>query len=221
MSRLQNDVVADAVKEVLQHALYGKKRNFLETIEIQISLKNYDPSKDKRFSGTVVLPHIVRPKFRVCVIGNDKVIDECKAKGIEYRSKADLEALKKDKKLVKKLAAQYHAFIASADLVRQIPRLLGPGLNKAGKFPVVLGANEDVTTKVVTLKASVKFQLKSKKTTALSVAVANVGMSQGDIEQNITLALNFLVSLLKKNWQNVRRVYLKSTMGPSHAIFGI
>lgn len=28
---------------------------FLETVELQISLKNYDPQKDKRFSGTVRL----------------------------------------------------------------------------------------------------------------------------------------------------------------------
>ena len=30
-----------------------KKRNFLETVELQVGLKNYDPQKDKRFSGTV------------------------------------------------------------------------------------------------------------------------------------------------------------------------
>jgi len=29
-----------------------KKRNFVETVELQIALKNYDPQKDKRFSGT-------------------------------------------------------------------------------------------------------------------------------------------------------------------------
>jgi large subunit ribosomal protein L10Ae len=40
------------VKEVLQHA-QEKKRNFVETIELQIGLKNYDPQRDKRFSGTV------------------------------------------------------------------------------------------------------------------------------------------------------------------------
>ena len=38
-----------------------KKRKFAETIDLQIGLKNYDPQKDKRFSGTVkyVLPHLV------------------------------------------------------------------------------------------------------------------------------------------------------------------
>lgn len=30
-----------------------KKRNFVETVELQIGLKNYDPQRDKRFSGTV------------------------------------------------------------------------------------------------------------------------------------------------------------------------
>ena len=42
----------------------------------------------------------------------------------------DLKKLNKDKKKVKKLAAQYDAFLASDTLIKQIPRLLGPGLNK-------------------------------------------------------------------------------------------
>lgn len=47
----------------------------------------------------------------------------------------DVEALKKmnkNKKLVKKLAKSYHAFLASEAIIQQIPRLLGPSLNKAG-----------------------------------------------------------------------------------------
>ena len=30
-----------------------KPRKFLETVDLQVGLKNYDPQKDKRFSGTV------------------------------------------------------------------------------------------------------------------------------------------------------------------------
>lgn len=40
---------------------------FVESVELQISLKNYDPQKDKRFSGTVrfglLLSH---PTFSLC-----------------------------------------------------------------------------------------------------------------------------------------------------------
>lgn len=45
-----------------------------------------------------------------------------------------LKKLNKNKKLVKKLAKKYHAFLASESVIKQIPRLLGPGLNKAGKY---------------------------------------------------------------------------------------
>jgi large subunit ribosomal protein L10Ae len=54
----------------------------------------------------------------------------------------------------------------------------------------------------------------------LGVAVANVGMKSEDVQANTTLAVNFMVSLLSKNWQQVKRLYVKSTMGPSHRIFG-
>ncbi|KAA8516824.1 hypothetical protein F0562_017358 [Nyssa sinensis] len=51
----------------------------------------------------------------------------------EYMDVEGLKKLNKNKKLVKKLAKKYHAFLASEAVIKQIPRLLGPGLNKAGK----------------------------------------------------------------------------------------
>jgi len=52
MSKVSRDQLYESVGEVLKGST-EKKRNFLETIELQITLKNYDPQKDKRFSGTV------------------------------------------------------------------------------------------------------------------------------------------------------------------------
>lgn len=43
----------------------AKERKFKETIELQVGLKNYDPQKDKRFSGTVKLPYTPRPSMKV------------------------------------------------------------------------------------------------------------------------------------------------------------
>lgn len=50
--------VRGSVKDLLAEANGEKKRKFVETVELQIGLKNYDPQRDKRFSGTVksVLP---------------------------------------------------------------------------------------------------------------------------------------------------------------------
>ena len=53
----------------------------------------------------------------------------------------------------------------------------------------------------------------------MSVAVGNVDMADEMLVQNIHLAMNFLVSLLKKHWQNVRSLYIKSTMGPAQRLY--
>ena len=52
-SKLSVSSVRANVKQILAEANGDKKRNFVETIELQIGLKNYDPQRDKRFSGTV------------------------------------------------------------------------------------------------------------------------------------------------------------------------
>ena len=52
-SKLSISTVRSSIKELLADANGEKKRNFVETIELQIGLKNYDPQRDKRFSGTV------------------------------------------------------------------------------------------------------------------------------------------------------------------------
>merc|ERR1711935_143397 len=212
MSKVSRDQLYESVQFVLKGST-EKKRKFLETIELQITLKNYDPQKDKRFSGTVKLPNIPRPTQKICVIGDAAHNDEAEGKEVPFMSADDLKKLNKDKKLVKK----HDAFLASESLIKQIPRLLGPGLNKAGKFPTMLTHSDDMIAKVNDIKATVKFQM--KKVLCLNVAVGNVGMTEDQIVQNLNLSINFLVSLLKKNWQNVKSLYIKSTMGPPQRLY--
>jgi large subunit ribosomal protein L10Ae len=38
-------------------------------------------------------------------------------------------------------------------------------------------------------------------------------LTEDQLVANITMSLNFLVSLLKKHWQNVGSVTIKATMG--------
>jgi large subunit ribosomal protein L10Ae len=188
-----------------------KQRKFQETIELQVGLKNYDPQKDKRFSGTVRLPYIPRPRMKICVLGDVKHCEQASAIAIESRTVEDLKKMNKNKKLVKKLAQGYHAFLASDSVIKQIPRLLGPGLNKAGKFPSPIKADRTLEDQVKEIKATIKFQL--KKVLCMGVAIGHVEMTETEIRTNIMYSVNFLVSLLKKNWQNVRCLYIKSTMG--------
>lgn len=216
MSKLNREALTECLQAVLQGSK-DKKRNFLETVELQVSLKNYDPQKDKRFSGTVRLKHTPKPKMKICILGDASHCDEAKANDLPFMDAESLKKLNKNKKLVKKLAKKYDAFLASDSLIKQIPRLLGPGLNKAGKFPTMLTHSENMMQKIQDVKGTIKFQM--KKVLCLAVAIGHVDMSDEELYANTLLAVNFLVSLLKKNWQNVRSLYVKSTMGRPQRLY--
>lgn len=192
-----------------------KERKFTQTVELQVSLKDYDPQKDKRFVGTVVLPNIPRPKLKICIIADQKHLDEVAANNIDIETTTldHLKKFNKDKKLIKKWAKKYSLLLATDALIKKIPTVLGPVLNRIGMFPQPISHNEPLQKKVDDVKGTVKWQL--KKVTNLNVAVANESMTDEQVRQNIVMSLNFLASLLKKQWQNIRKVYIKTSMGNS------
>ncbi|QPC74019.1 hypothetical protein HYE68_004771 [Fusarium pseudograminearum] len=171
MSKITVANVRTQVGELLEYSNETKKRNFLETVELQIGLKNYDPQRDKRFSGSIRLPSIPRPNMSICILA----------------------------------------------LIKQIPRLLGPGLSKAGKFPTPVSHADDLTGRINEVKSTIKFQL--KKVLCMGVAVGNVEMTQEQLVGNIMLAINYLVSLLKKGWQNVGSLTIKASMSPPKRLY--
>jgi len=120
---------------------------------------------------------------------------------LEYMSVEDLKKLNKNKKLVKKLAKKYEALLASETLIKQIPQMLGPGLSKAGNFPTPISHSEYLSEKLTEVRSTIKFQFK-KALLRLGVAIGHVQMTDEQVLGNVMLSINFLVSLLKKNWQN-------------------
>lgn len=105
----------------------------------------------------------------------------------------------------------------------------------AGKFPTPVSHSEDLGNKLTEVRSTIKFQL--KKVLCLGVAVGHVQMTDDQVLGNVMLSkfiiycpilpfphsccsgINFLVSLLKKNWQNVKSLHIKTTMGKPVRLF--
>lgn len=210
-SKITYQNVLDAVTELRQKQV--KARKFVETVELQIALKDYDPQKDKRFVGSVRLPTVPRPKLKICIIADAKHAEEVAKNNLDV-DVTDLETLKKfnkDKKLVKGWAKKYALLLASDTVLKKVPVVVGPILNRINRFPQVVSHNTPLAQTLEDTRASVKFQL--KKVTCMACAVGRVDMTDDDIAANITMALNFLASLLKKGWFNLKSVVIKTTMG--------
>ena len=65
MSKINSDFLKKAISDVLKER---KQRKFLETVELQVGLRDYDP--DKRFNGSVRLPSRAYNKIRVLINSN-------------------------------------------------------------------------------------------------------------------------------------------------------
>jgi|EP00359_Climacostomum_virens_P001275 large subunit ribosomal protein L10Ae len=214
MSKIPPQQLMESIQAILKNR---KERKFKESIDLQVNLKNYDPQKDKRFSGSMKLPNVCRPRMTVCLICDLVHEDIAKKAGVPTQNQDELKKLNKNKKLVKKMCNQYDAFLCSESIIKNVPRLVGPHMNRAGKFPTVCGQNENLAEKINELQSTVKFQL--KKVLCLGTCVGHVDMTEEQVRQNTVMAINFLVSLLKKNWQNLKSAYIKTTMGAPQRIY--
>lgn len=214
MSKLSVPQLDEAIQNVLK---IDKPRKFKESIDLQVNLKNYDPQKDKRFSGSLRLPNMCRPRMTVCLLCDLVHEDIAKKVGVPTMNQEELKKLNKNKKLVKKMCNQYDAFLCSESIIKTVPRLVGPQMHRMGKFPTVCTQSESLPEKVVELQATIKFQL--KKVLCLGTCIGHLEMSEEEVRQNVVMAINFLVSLLKKNWQNLKSAYIKSSMGKPQRIF--
>ena len=105
MSKVSTEHLKTCIAKVLEGS-QEKKREFMETVELQIGLKNYDPQKDKRFAGTIKLPHIPRPKLRICILGDAFHCEKAAGLGLDFKNADGLKAFNKNKKLIKKFGAR-------------------------------------------------------------------------------------------------------------------
>lgn len=154
----------------------------------------------------------------MCVLANAAHIEEAVSNNIPYIDVDGLKAFNKDKTKIKKWAKKYDVLLASDSVAKQTTKLLGNVLVKMGLFPVTLAEGEKITAKIDELRHTVKFQ--SKKASCLGTAIGTIETGEDNIRQNLTMAINFLVSLMKKGWQNVGTLHIKTSMGKSYRIFG-
>jgi large subunit ribosomal protein L1 len=120
-----------------------------------------------------------------------------------------------DKKVAKKLAAEYDYFIAQADIMPRVATVFGRTFGPRGKMPnpklgSVLPGKAPVEPLYERLQKTVKVQ--AKKSPNVQVKVGTEDMKDEDLVENITQVFNQILSHLPKEKSNIKRVLLKKTM---------
>jgi len=214
MSKINQDALKKSIDWIRENR---KQRNYVETADLQIMLRDYNPDKEKRFNSSVVLPNQAKSVIKVCVIGNVKHVDMCKAAGIPCMDLDGIKKFNKQGKPVKKWARTFDFLLVSDTLNKQVAAQIGKILSSVHKLPLILAESEKPADKIKELSFSCRWRMKKVPWLAQGVGIDT--LKDEEIRQNINKSMNFLISLLPKGWQNIKTVHLKFTMGRVQRIF--
>lgn len=204
----------DAVKKALEN---HKKRNFTETVDISINLKDIDLSVPKnRIQDDIILPNGRGRQVRVCVIGGNEMVAKAKSFADRVLTADELGKIAEDKKLAKKMANEFDFFIAEATLMPVVGKRLGMVLAPRGKMPKPIQPGADPKPIIEALRKTVTVRSKDRKT--FHAPVGTVEMTPEQIAENIDMVLKRVIGKLERGTQNIGSVYVKTTMGPAERI---
>lgn len=206
--------IVTAVKKALEHS---PKRNFVQTVDLSINLKDVDLSIPKnRIQEDIVLPHGRGKPIKVCVIGSGEMLIKAKEVADRVVSVEELGTIADDKKQAKKMANEFEYFIAEAPLMPTIGKRLGIVLGPRGKMPKPIPPGADPKPMIDNLRKSVSIRSKDNMTFHTSVGTAD--MTPEDIADNIELIFKRIGLKLEKGTLNIRSAFVKTTMGPSEKV---
>ena len=202
----------------VQKALEGaKKRNFVETVELAVNLKDVDLSVPKnRITEDVILPNGRGKAVRVCVIGGGELALKAKDVADLVITPEELQTIAEDKKQAKKIANSTNYFIAEAPLMAVVGKRLGTVLGPRGKMPKPIPPGADPTGMIESLRKTVSVRTKDRITFHAPVGTADMPVEQ--IAENIDALLKRIELKLEKGRMNIESSYVKTTMGPSERL---
>jgi large subunit ribosomal protein L1 len=206
------DNIEEAVKQAIAEA---PARKFSESVDLAINLHNLDLSiPGNRVDAEVILPHGLGKPTKIAVFAAGETALRAKSAGADRVISGDeIKELGGDKRAARKLAEEYKFFIAETQFMPVIGKSLGSILGKRGKMPIPLPPTQDVTPQINRLKNMVRIRSRDRPTFHLTVG--NRNMDSKEISENVEAVITKIDQTLKDGRQNLKSVYVKTTMGPA------
>ena len=202
--------IIDAVKEAKEQA---KPRNFTQSIDVIINLKDLDVRKpENRFSEEVALPNGRGKPIKIGVIADGELALAAKNAGVDVViSKEDLQEFGKDIKAAKKVVNSVDSFIAQADMMPLVGRFLGRILGPRNKMPKPVPASARIEPLLERAQSTIKVGVKQQA--SIQILVGTQDMDDEKLAENIEAVLAVLDRNLEKGRNQIKSMYIKATMG--------
>ncbi len=203
--------ILEAVKKAKEES---KPRNFTQSVDVVIIIKDLDVKKpENRMDEEVLLPNGRGKDVKIAFIADGELALQAKNAGADLViNKLELEEMGKDRKEAKKIANRHDFFVAQADMMPLVGRFLGPVLGPRKKMPKPVPASIKPEPIMERLKSTVKVRIKDQP--VIQALVGTQDMDDELIVDNIEAVLNVLDQKLEKGRNQIKSMYIKTTMGP-------
>jgi len=193
----------DAIKKLRETK---QKRNFDQTVDLIINLKNFDVRKES-FSSFVEVPHKIKDRK---IAG----FFEKKSDLIYTIKKEEFERFK-EKKDFRKLIKSYDFFVASAKLMPSIATKFGRILGPVGKMPSpqlgIVSVEDDKAIQTLIDKINYIVKIKVKEP-SLKLSIGKESLSDKQIMENAIAVYNKILDTLSKKKDNIKNILIKFSM---------
>jgi large subunit ribosomal protein L1 len=201
------DNVKRAVKE-----LKNTKRNFVQSVEVSITLRDLDfKQPESRIRAEVALPKGRGKPTQIGVFAEGDMAQQAKKQKLDVYSKDDIEELGKNRKKAKQIAETHEFFVAQADLMPLIGRMLGPVLGRRNKMPKPIPPVAPLEPLVTKLRDTVAVD--SKNNPVVHCYVGTEKMSEDDLAENALAVINTVERMLPRGEGNISSIHMKTSMG--------
>jgi large subunit ribosomal protein L1 len=203
--------ILEAVKKAKEES---KPRNFTQSIDVVITIKDLDVKKpENRIDEEVLLPNGRGKDVKIAFIADGELALQAENAGANMViNKTELEEMGKNRKEAKKMANRHDFFVAQADMMPLVGRFLGPVLGPRKKMPKPVPATIKPEPIMERLKSTVKVRIKDQP--VIQALVGTQDMDDELIAANIESILAVLDQKLEKGRSQIKTMYVKTTMGP-------
>lgn len=208
---MESETLKKSVEEAISRS---PKRNFGESVDIAVNLKDVDLSNPKnRINEEIILPNGRGKKVKVGLIVGNEMASKAKGAADKIISAEELDKMSEDKRGTKKMVNDIDFFIAEVALMPRVGKILGGIMGPRGKMPRPVPANVDPVPIINNLRRTVK--ARSKEKPVIHVPIGTKDMDVDKLTENGLEVLKRIESKLEKGEENIRTIYVKTTMGPA------
>jgi len=206
------------LKNMLKNARDGiTKRNFTQSAELTLILKDIDIKKGFSINEVINLPSKITKNSSVCVFASgDMGMRARKAQVDRVIEPEELDRLVTNKKDARKVVKAYDFFLADTTLMPRVGRSLGQFMGPKGKMPSPLPYGAPIENITERFRGSVRARAKNQLN--VSAKIGDEKMEDDLLVNNALAVISAVEKKLPQGDKNIHNAIIKFTMSkPSEA----